>query len=165
MKKKSLASLNLCLLHAISKYDDDLLEEQGGFILKEVGVDNYEFVPVTNALTGTHAAKGLYIAETSEFNNKVAARTFDDTWTVFASYHTHPLGMRALPSNTDVSKLFTNFPVNFIYAPDRELNRFDYNPNYVKDGSDSKWIFTNVSNFNGFKGNNKIEKWIESENL
>jgi proteasome lid subunit RPN8/RPN11 len=146
-----------------------LAEEQGGFILKEAGKENYEFVPVKNKITGTTQAVGLYVADDDEFNNNVFLRTIDDGWSIFASYHTHPLGMRAMPSSIDVNMLFTSFPINFIYAPSKELNRFDYNPNHVKEDNHSKWLYSSVLKFHGFapdQGRTYMSSaWIESENL
>ena len=145
MKKTQKKSLHQCLLVAMSSYDDSLLEEQGGFILKENDQDNYEFVSVSNEITGTPRAISLYIANTQEFNNRVALRTLDDAWCVYASYHTHPVGMRALPSSIDLNMLFTSFPTNFIYAPERELNRFDYDNN----DPDYSWKKTRIAVFYG----------------
>lgn len=127
-------------------------EEQGGFILKEVSKENYEFVPVKNKITGTTQAVGLYVAEDSEFYDKVMMRTMDDKWSIFASYHTHPLGMRAMPSGIDLNMLFTNFPINFIYAPGKELNRFDYNPDYNSEHEykGDKWLYSSILKFDGF---------------
>ena len=141
-------------MSAISLYNDSLEEEQGGFILKYKDDDNFEFIPVTNKLTGTNGARGLYIAEDQEFYNKVAFRTVDDNCEIYASYHTHPKGMRALPSSIDLTQLFLNFPINYIYAPEKELNQFKFNPNAGEDEFD--WTKTNVANFYGFAG-----KWIE----
>jgi proteasome lid subunit RPN8/RPN11 len=118
-----------------------LNEEQGGFILKRTGKDEYVFVPVTNSISGTPGAVALYIADTTEFNNKVLLKT-EDGWEVYASYHTHPIGMRAMPSSIDISMLFTSFPINFIYAPEKELNRFDY-ADYVQYGK--RWACSNIS--------------------
>jgi proteasome lid subunit RPN8/RPN11 len=148
MKKKSKKTLHRCLLSAISYYNPDLHEEQGGFILKVPKQDHYEFVPITNKLTGTSGAAGLYIAEQAEFDEKVQLRSFDEDLDIFASFHTHPIGMRAMPSSIDINMLFTSFPINFIYAHNKELNRFDFNPQ-AKPG-EFKWRYTNVMLFNGF---------------
>ena len=165
MKKKPIQSLNHCLLSAILHYNNELDEEQGGFIIKEAGEDNYEFIPITNQISGTPTAIGLYIAEPGEFNSKVLVRTLDDIWSVFASYHTHPKGMRAIPSSIDINNLFTSFPVNFIYAPDKELNRYDFISGNVG------WKFTNKMTFDGFNPTNKtidiadIDRMIDSGEL
>ena len=144
MTQKPKQSLNQCLLRAILHYDDSLVEEQGGFILKEKGLANYKFIPVKNANTGAAEALCLYIADRQQFNNEVLLLTIDGEWEIYASYHTHPEGCRAMPSNTDLTKLFEGFPTNYIYSPNKELNRFDYQA--VTDG----WVATSVITFYGF---------------
>src|ERR1035437_9417983 len=119
MNTKQKNSLHQTLLNAILSYDDSLNEEQGGFIIKKSNEDNYKFIPVKNENTGTPIALALYIAEPVEFGQKVLLTMLDD-WEVYASYHTHPKGMRAMPSHTDLTKLFTSFPINYIYAPEKE---------------------------------------------
>ena len=144
MKKE--LSLTHCLLSAILQYDYKLEEEQGGFIIKHPDFHIFEFIPVKNKNTGTVIACGLYSADQSEYADKVLGRTLDDGWSVYASYHTHPKGgfVRAMPSSIDITKLFAGFPTNFIYAPDKELNRFDYQS--VTDG----WVCTNMLTFHGY---------------
>jgi len=142
------------------------VEEQGGFILKSPDKEDYEFIPVTSDMHSNPGAVGLYVANTEEFGNKILAKTIDG-FKIHASFHTHPVGMRALPSSTDLSELFTSFPINYIYAPFRELNRFTYN--------DGEWEMHNVLVFDGFdpyKHSRKpkvkidaLDSWIESENL
>lgn len=161
-------SLHQCLLQAILHYDDSLIEEQGGFILRKSNSDEYKFIPIRNQNTGTPIAVGLYIADTAEFNEKVALPTLDDEWEVYASYHTHPVGMRALPSHTDLTKLFTSFPRNYIYAPGKELNKFTYRNlgGALLDGD--LWHFENVMTFNGFNPDREARRnkpsWLECEN-
>ena len=144
MKARSKNSLLRSLLNAILSYDETNPEEQGGFILKKNNSEDFEFVPVKNFNTGDNIALGLYTADQTEFNNKVALRTIDDDWEIYASFHTHPRGMRALPSSIDIRYLFKNFPVNYIYAHGKELNCFE-----LKDGL---WQISNRMTFNAFNG-------------
>lgn len=170
MKMPLKPSLHQCLLQAILQYDDSLLEEQGGFILRKANTDEYKFVPVTNQNTGTPIAVGLYIADAAEFNERVALPTLDDDWEVYASYHTHPIGMRAFPSHTDLTKLFTSFPRNYIYAPGKELNKFTYKNCTDMEPCEDSWFYENVMTFNGrscaagFRSNTTTD-WLEAENL
>ena len=138
MNIKPKQSLLQSLLSAIYQYDFSLPEEQGGFIM--IRKDEYKFVPVKNKNTGTIVAHGLYIPEHMPFE--------DDGWEIYASYHTHPEGMRAMPSGKDIAALFTSFPINYIFAPDMELNRFEYKT-YVQY-QEKQWHCTNVMTFNGF---------------
>lgn len=144
MSKNSKNSLRHALQHAISLYNPDLNEEQGGFILKKS--EEYFYVPVKNENTGKPMALALYTADKEEFNQKVVFKSLQDDFEIFASFHTHPKGMRALPSGVDLRFLFTNFPINFIYSHNLELNRFDFD----KDGKDTraKWKMENVFTFN-----------------
>jgi proteasome lid subunit RPN8/RPN11 len=142
-------------------YNVELLEEQGGFILRATKEDNFKFVPVKNSITGTKQAVALYVADIDEYNNNVALLTENDEWEIYASYHTHPLGMRAMPSHTDITKLFTSFPVNYIYAHGKELNRFDYVA--VKDAPNTlslpEWAYSNIISFNNFNSTKRISSF------
>ena len=144
MKQPSKNSLHRCLLTAILSYDETNPEEQGGFILKKNDEPVWEFVPVKNSQAGTTQARGLYVADQIEFNNKVALRTIDDDYEVYASFHTHPQGMRALPSTIDIRYLFKNFSRHYIYAYGKELNEFLFFNN--------RWDVSNVMTFDGFDG-------------
>lgn len=125
MKTKSNKSLARSLSIAKSSFDYNLDEEQGGFILKERGTENFEFVRVRNSNTGKHIARGLYTADKKEFAEKVLSRILLCEWEVYASLHTHPIGYPALPSSMDLRELFTGHPINFIYAPlERVMNMF-----------------------------------------
>ena len=146
-------SLHQSLLQAILYYDDTLNEEQGGFIIKASKVEKYEFIPIRNANTGTPKALILYTADVDEFNEKIGLGVLDNLYSVFASFHTHPKGMRALPSHTDFNELFTSFPINYIYAPDKELNRFDYKGKSIEYPGNILWTKTNIMTFNGFNSN------------
>ena len=152
MSETSKHSLRQSLLRAISLYDEVLNEEQGGFIVKKPGVEHYEFIPIRNQNTGTSEARALYIAEPSEFNDKISEPILDDVWEMHASYHTHPLGSRAMPSHRDLTELFTSFPINYIYAPGKELNKFTYilpknSPNPLRL---PEWSYENIMTFSGF---------------
>ena len=130
--------LRLSLQTALSQYDPGLDEEQGGFIL--VDGAQYEFVGVKNANTGTTIAHGLYTADKKEFAEKVLSKVMEG-WSVYASFHTHPKGFPARPSQMDINQLFTGHPINFIYAPlSDELNMFT-----LTDELDGKyWTLTAI---------------------
>jgi len=142
-------SLHQSLLHAILYYNDELNEEQGGFIVKIRNKEEYRFIPIRNSNTGTPTALVLYTADVAEFNEKIAMPMLDGEWSVYASFHTHPKGMRALPSSRDLTELFTSFATNYIYAPGKELNMFDYNAK--PEFGCYNWNTSNIMTFNGFK--------------
>ncbi len=92
-------------------------EEEGGFILKKTNAtgDEYKFVKITNANTGTPIAPVLFSANKAEFGQKIIP-LFREGWINWASFHSHP-GHSVRPSSTDLNKLFKGHPVNFIYSP------------------------------------------------
>ena len=132
--------------------------------MKEKNKENYKFIKVTNAMTGMSPARSLFVAETKEFGEILAIT--DKEWDIFASYHTHPSGMQAFPSSIDINKLFSSFPINFIYAPGIALNRFDYqkaNKKYPK----ACWKLTEILDKEFFEDKSICKthnKWVESEN-
>ena len=73
--------------------------------------------------------------------------------------------MRAIPSQIDLTQLFTSFPVNFIFAYGMELNRYDYDPEAQLFMLGNDWRYTNVITFNGYNPSLKVAKWLESENI
>lgn len=146
-------------------HDPGLNEEQGGFILKRPNTQEYQFIPITNQNTGTATAVSLYTADTKEFNDFVALPAVDEGFEIFASFHSHPNGMRAIPSQIDLTQLFTSFPVNFIFAYGMELNRYDYDSKAHLFMLGDEWRYTNVITFNGYNPSRKAAKWFESENI
>lgn len=93
-------------------------EEEGGVIIHQADTDEYEFVHLRNANTGTPIAPSLFTADPIEFVTKVAKR-FKDGWRMHSSFHTHP-AFTPYASAEDRRHLFKGFALNFIYAP-----RFD----------------------------------------
>lgn len=99
-------------------------EEEGGVIV--VNGENYEFIKLRNQHTGTATAVALFDGDRQEYGEKVISK-FDAGYKNFASFHTHPTGCGARPSHTDLTRLFTGFPVNFIWSPSlKELCRYDW---------------------------------------
>lgn len=118
-------------------------EEEGGFILRKE--ENFEFVKISNQHTGTSAAAYFYEANRTEYGSKVISK-YNDGFKNHASFHTHPLGCRARPSMTDLSRLFNGAPCNFIWSPSfRELIRYIYISGL--DASVTSWAMADILNF------------------
>lgn len=117
---------------AMQSVQYDGAEEEGGFILKRE--DEYLFVKVKNANTGTEVALVLFTADRAEFGTKVIPHQ-KDGWIIWASFHSHP-GNSVMPSSTDLTKLFKGFPNNFIYSPkSKKLNWYQYR------AEKSAWVY------------------------
>jgi hypothetical protein len=116
------------LLDAISSCPHGVgtpFEEQGGFIVNKQGV--YEFIKIPNQNAGTRIAASLYTANRDEFSRLISQPFADGKHIPYASFHTHPPGYGAGASTTDLTYLFTGFPINFVYAPDfRHLHCYTF---------------------------------------
>lgn len=89
-------------------------EEEGGIIVQKD--DDFLFIKLTNANTGTEVAAALYTVNKTEYGEKIIS-LFDKGWKSYASFHTHPDGCLPNPSRIDLNQLFKGFPINYIYSP------------------------------------------------
>lgn len=109
-------ALNTCLLIETN-------EEEGGFIPRKK--DEFKYFRVNNCHSGTKVAAGLYEPDRKQYGETVIA-SYGDGFCNWGSFHTHPFGCRALPSLTDLTRLFNGQPNNFIWSPSlHELNWFE----------------------------------------
>ena len=116
------ASRDTCLQQAVAECLGEN-EEEGGIILSK-GF-RYEFIKLRNVHTGTPTAVCLFEVDPQEYGDKILPKILEDGFKSFGSFHTHPTGCRALPSTTDLNKLFKGFANNFIWSPSTgEFNWF-----------------------------------------
>ena len=135
MTESAVKSLLRAVRQAPESVNTGLEEEQGGFILRKQ--DEFLFVQVRNANTGTPSAPGLYTADAQEYGEKVIKLELTGGWKLFATFHTHPTNCSPWPSGTDVGNLFKSAKVHFIFAPwCDELNCFVYSDKHGRpDGT------------------------------
>lgn len=100
------------LLKATKECNHDL-EEEGGIILRNKELDDYEFVKVRNDNEGSEIAPVLWTADRFEYAKKIIPMLA--SWRHYASFHTHPK-FPPIPSSIDLGTLFPGFPINFIYS-------------------------------------------------
>lgn len=110
--RKAKETLAFCLKQAIKQCKEGN-EEQGGFILQKGS--RYKFIKIHNDNSGTSIAKALYTANRKEFGDKVISLIVQG-WDNIATFHTHPNGFSASPSNIDLDKIFKNCRTNYIYS-------------------------------------------------
>lgn len=114
-------------------------EEEGGFIVRRE--QEFEFHHVKNQHTGTPVAVGFYEPEPQEYGDKII-QSYSRRFYNYGSFHTHPTGCRALPSMTDLTRLFNGQPHNFIWSPSlNELNWFEFAHD---DKTEIAWIMKRV---------------------
>jgi len=114
-------------------------EEEGGFIVQNG--EKYEFHHLVNQHTGTPVGVALYEPDQQQYGDRVIG-SYSRGFINFGSFHTHPTGCRALPSGTDLTRLFNGQPNNFIWSPSlKELNWFAFDGN---DGTETSWFFQSV---------------------
>jgi proteasome lid subunit RPN8/RPN11 len=135
MNEEANNSLDRSLTLAILSCTPELKEEEGGFIIKQIDSEEYEFHKIRNANTGNKVARVLYTVDretvdNNEFVEKILKKTMlakKPEWEIFASFHTHPSGFGPFPSQLDLTELFRGHPTNFIYSPDMDmLMRYDF---------------------------------------
>lgn len=113
-------SVNLAQeLHRAAELCGKSSEEEGGIILSGPTEGQYEFIKLRNIYAGLQIALGLYEADDQELIDKVLSQVKTGA-KMYASFHTHP-SFSPTPSNLDLTKLFTSFKHNFIYATERRL--------------------------------------------
>lgn len=95
---------------------DDTDEERGGVIVVagEHPKNRFRFIPLRNYNEGTDTAKVLWTADRMEYG-KIVCPMFRKGWRQYASFHSHPR-FPAMPSHTDLTKLFPGFGINYIYS-------------------------------------------------
>ncbi len=132
-------SLRQALKQAVIECPGDRNEEEGGFLVS-LG-DAIEFHRITNQHTGTPTATGFYEPDREEYGHKVIT-SYARGARNFGSFHTHPTGCRALPSLTDLQRLFNGQPNNFIWSPScNELLWYRYG---YEDEHRVEWVINDL---------------------